>query len=87
METFQPQQIACQYSACHGQEQILDLPFARARAAGGGDIRGVQLAGGRKHAVDVCENGTKPGERLMGQLEGQAEVISGVYMTYTFNSL
>ena len=38
---------------------IQDLPFARAGAAGGGDIRGVQLAECCKHAVGVCNNGDK----------------------------
>ena len=31
----------------------------RAGAAGGGDIRGVQLAGCCKHAVGVCDDGGK----------------------------
>ena len=42
----------CQHYAYHGQKAIQDLPFARTGAAGGGNIREVQLAGGCKH--DVC---------------------------------
>ncbi len=51
--------------------------------AGGGDIRGVQLAGYCKHAVGVCDDsgtmGTKPGELMMGQLELRAVAISGEF--------
>ncbi len=49
MEAFQPARNR-QHSAYHGQEAIHDLPFARAGAAGGGDIRGVQLAATCKNA-------------------------------------
>ena len=49
MEAFQPPRN-CQHSAYHGQEATQYLPFARAGAAGGGDIRGVQLAATCKNA-------------------------------------
>ena len=39
-----------------------------AGAAGGGDIRGVQLAGHCKYAVGVCDDGDKAG----GQHDGAA---------------
>ena len=36
-------------------------PSPRAGAAGGGVMRGVQLAGGCKHAVVACDDGNKAG--------------------------
>ncbi len=43
-----------------------------ARGVGGGDIRGVQLAGGCKQLTlwVYATLGRKPGERVMGQLDG-----------------
>jgi hypothetical protein len=43
-------------------KRMQDLAFARAGAAGGGDIRGVQLAECCKHAVGVRDDGHKAGE-------------------------
>jgi hypothetical protein len=42
-------------------------------AAGGSEIRGVQLAGWCKHAVGVCDNGNKTGEVA----DGAAAVAGG----------
>jgi hypothetical protein len=42
-------------------------------AAGGGDIRGVQLAGHCKHAVGVCDDGDKAG----GADDGAAGATGG----------
>ena len=51
-------------------------PSPRAGAAGGGDVRGVQFAGGSKHAVGVCDDGNKPGERMTVQVGRRTEAIS-----------
>ena len=41
-----------------------------------GKVRGVQLVGCCKHDVGVCDDGDKPGERMMGQLDRWVEAIS-----------
>ncbi len=60
-----PSSRYCQHSAYHSQKSsqkaIQDLHFDRAGAAGGGDIRKVQLAGHCKHAVGVYDDGDKAG--------------------------
>ena len=43
-------------------EKVGWVACGAAGAAGGGDIRGVQLAGGCKHAVGVCDDGDKAGK-------------------------
>jgi len=48
-----------------------------AGAAGGGDIRGVQLAESCKHDVGVCDDDDISGERMMGHLERRSEAIPG----------
>ncbi len=57
-------------------------------AAGGADgdnIRGVLLTECFRHAVGVCGNGRKPGERLMVLLEERAEAISGEFNSQHFS--
>ncbi len=45
----------------------------------GGDSRGVQLAGGCKHVVGVCENEKEPGAQLLGQLEERVVHIARTF--------
>ena len=44
-----------------GKEALQNFHIATAGVAGGGDIRGVQLAECCKHAVGVCDDGDKAG--------------------------
>jgi hypothetical protein len=54
--------------------------FAGEEAAGGasgGNISGVQLAGGRNHDVGICNNGDKAGEADDGATEGKTTAAVG----------
>jgi hypothetical protein len=86
METFQPQQIAnILHVMAKNRYWTCLLPELERRAeAISEEFNWQEVA---NTLWTFARMGTKPGERLMGQLEGQAEVIAGVYMTYTFNSL
>ncbi len=47
---------------CDDGDKAREADDGAAGAAGGGDIRGVQLAGYCKHTVGVCYDGDKAGE-------------------------
>ena len=58
-----------------------------AGGVGGGENRGVQVAGSCKYGVGVCTTmGRKPGKRLMGLLEGRVKVIGGEFNQRTITS-
>ncbi len=69
----------------NGEDTVAPVDGAAGESVGG-DSRGVQLAGGCKHVVGVCENEKKPGARAGGSYRRDFQVARSHLHNLVFRS-